>query len=392
MALRMKYWMGLVTVGAALVAIWTLPPSAAGPGRWHPSGTALDQRADALETEIRRSHEILKRMRWYDSLPALAMAGARDGLAVVLPPSNKITPELKGRFEERIREEMAGWEPRSDVVLGYVIQPRDVGAVPALVARVGGAPDAKESYVGTRDGRPFCLQIKVTRPEGWDDRLIAMLRDARSQQSNFVGLCRPYMRFGPAGPHVQAWLDEGAIGFADRYGISPATRPEFRWRMTSLRVFGAFRYGFSSRQTLSLDQCLAGDAAGCRKVMLDDLDVAAQGDGVPIERGSPATSLGSSVYSSPFGFFDDYLFDDLERDFGTEAFQRFWTSDKEVTDAFADAFGVEIGAWTVSWVDRVIGVSPAGPRLTLSAGLGGLLTVSLFAGLAVAWARRRKVA
>jgi hypothetical protein len=392
MALRMKYWMGLVTFGAALVAIWTLPPSAAGPGRWHPSGTALNQRADALKTEIRRSHEILKRVRWYDSLPALAVSTERDALAVMLPPSDEVPPEAAADFAEWIRAEIADVQPRADILFAYAIQPRDVGSIPELVAHSNGAPDMKEIYVGTRAGRPFCMQVMTTGPDAWGPRFVNMLRSQRNVTTNFVGLCRPYLRFGLAGPKIQEWLDAGAMGFAMRYGVeaSSATR-NGRWSRRAA-MFGWLRYGRRSGEDLSRDQCLAGQAAGCRKVMLHDLNTWAVGDGPAIAAGSSVTMIGRSSYSSSFGGADDYLFDDLEREFGTAAFAQFWTSDAEVPEAFEDAFGVEIGAWTARWVDRVMGTYPAGPRLTLSAGLGGLLTISLFAGIAVAWSKRRKVA
>jgi len=94
---------------------------------------------------------------------------------------------------------------------------------------------------------------------------------------------------------------------------------------------------------------------------------------------------------SPFGNLDDYLLADLEAEFGPDRFQRFWSSELELPEAFEAAFGVGLGEWVITWVDANMRISPAGPGMSKSAALGGILALSLFAAMAGAWARRRRV-
>jgi hypothetical protein len=87
------------------------------------------------------------------------------------------------------------------------------------------------------------------------------------------------------------------------------------------------------------------------------------------------------------------LLADLEADFGPEAFGRFWRSDAPVEMAFRDAFGIDVGPWVLSWVDRIYGTVPAGPRLAGSTTTWPLgLTLALFAAIAILFSRRRRVA
>ena len=89
--------------------------------------------------------------------------------------------------------------------------------------------------------------------------------------------------------------------------------------------------------------------------------------------------------------FEAYLFDDLEREFGHEAFARFWSSENEVSEAFEEAFGISTGEWMVDWLDRTRGLEHATPALPRHASTGGVLTMLLLLGLAYRAQRQRRV-
>ena len=93
----------------------------------------------------------------------------------------------------------------------------------------------------------------------------------------------------------------------------------------------------------------------------------------------------------PFRFEGRYLLADLEREFGPEAFTRFWTSDADVPVAFEQAFGMPLETWIMGWVESTAFTRTPGPGMPFSAKLGGLLTLMLFAAIVGAWARGRTV-
>jgi hypothetical protein len=96
-----------------------------------------------------------------------------------------------------------------------------------------------------------------------------------------------------------------------------------------------------------------------------------------------------SAYSLPD---EGYMIADLEAEFGSEAFGKFWTSDESAAAAFEDAFGVDAGTWTLSWATSVRGIDPPGPGLPRSASSGSMLAVGLLLGIAFMRARKQKVA
>jgi hypothetical protein len=92
------------------------------------------------------------------------------------------------------------------------------------------------------------------------------------------------------------------------------------------------------------------------------------------------------------GYFDAHMIADLANEFGRERFQRFWTSEAPLAEAFEDAFGVDMGEWNLQRVSELVEIRRAGPAVRMGEGVGAFLLFSLFAVIAGAWARRRRVA
>ena len=85
------------------------------------------------------------------------------------------------------------------------------------------------------------------------------------------------------------------------------------------------------------------------------------------------------------------LLDQIEADFGTEAFQAFWTSEESLEVAFATAFGIHPADWVRSRALRRHEAVRAGPAPSNSAVVTSVLL--MLVGLAVGtWtALRRRV-
>jgi len=82
---------------------------------------------------------------------------------------------------------------------------------------------------------------------------------------------------------------------------------------------------------------------------------------------------------------------DLEAEFGTERFARFWTSDQPVDQAFLEAFGEPIEEWTMGWGQGLMGYHKAGPSTDPLSILLTLLTVATCRGVAAVTGTRRSV-
>jgi hypothetical protein len=385
----MKVWTGLAALGLLTVAAWMMPPSAT-VRRAAALMEPEEELARDLRREVRRSHDILQRTRWADSLTSLALATAVDGVAIGGAPGSLQAGTLDS-VRVRIQDEMAMArleQPRA--VVGFFVQPRDH-------AGLDGVPrdsrSASEIYMGDSDGTAFCLRVLVTRasvsPHNGEIRRYYWTED--ESFSNILGACRVVAQYGLPGPSVRRWLERGALGFADEPAYSPA-RPA-GWLGTP-RNWPFGRSVPSWTRDLEMDRCLAGMPDACETVMLDPL--ARQGeveaDVLHVIEQSPVSGIGRVVFRSPFGSADDYLLGDVAAEFGAERFEAFWPSDEDVPEAFEAAFGISLGEWVVSWSDTHFARTAAGPAVSNAAASGTILLMTLCALFAGAWARRRRVA
>lgn len=399
MAFGMKQWIGVTLAGMALVAAWRLPPEPVeAPDRG--VRTAEQIRFVALRSEVQRTSDVLFRIMWADSLSALTVAGADDdGVAVMVPELGVAVDDQKRRLAERIREQRDRRAPDGpSMAFGYAIQPhnhrREDGAFSPR--------DRTETYVGTRDGVDYCLQVRVT-PE----RLVAETVAKRvtgaderaAPSSDELGPCRFYLAYGFAGSRIQEWLEGGAVEFAlegDAVEPIPAVDETALYSAVDMVGIYAMRRGLFGTASVTrdvvsakIDRCLAGLESACAEFFetggSDYLLTPRQRE---VVRRSPATGIGSK-----FGVFtamrdQRYILADLEADFGREAFRAFWTSDAEVGEAFEDAFGVSTGEWMVQRIDRLIGIDEPGPGVSRKASTGVMMAFGLFLG--IAWLRRRE--
>ncbi len=412
MAFGMKQWIGLTVAGLAFVAFRYLPPEAMTPrpAEFKPHEVI---RAEQLNDELNRSIDVLKRLRWSDSLSAIVAAPSADVISIGYPrgitsaareaereqgtfrdvPVVDVTDPAKARFAEMFASSWDRLDRRADMNFGYFFVAARSGAPEADRIRT---PYGTETYAGERDGQAYCMTIDLVNSlsDGQISRAVGQWsRDGNWVEGNAFSYCGPFLRHGLPGGQVMQWLRDGGLGFAavgeggmDREGPTAVQRRRMYFGLAG-SLFGGWR-----DPAIEVDQCLTGRPDGCLAVVTEAALMRPMEGASFLVANSPVTSAGQSSWASPFGPWDDYLLRDLELEFGSDAFHRFWVSEQSVPEAFEEAFGMDMGAWVVSWVDTHLGLSPAGPVLTRTAALGGILAVSLFAALTGAWVQRRRVA
>ncbi len=389
MSTGMKVWTGLAALGVMTVAAWMMPPSAT----VRRAATEMEPEealARDLRREVRRSHDILQRMRWADSLTSQALATAVDGVAVGGAPRSVQAGTLDS-VRVRIEDELAlaGVE-QPKAVVGFFVQPRNHAGLERVPRDTR---SASETYMGESGGTAYCYRVLVTRasvsPHNSEIRRYYWTED--ESFSNLLGGCRIVAQYGLPGPAVRRWLERGALGFADEPAYGPARRPG--WLGTP-RNWPFGRSVPSWARDLEMDRCLAGIPEACELVVLDPLtrQGEVEADVLHVIERSPVSGIGRVIFQSPFGSADDYLLGDVAAEFGVQRFADFWTSDRDVPEAFEAAFGVTLGEWVAEWSNAHFARTAAGPAISRAAASGTIMLMTLCALFAGVWARRRRVA
>ena len=389
MAFGLKHWIGAVAVGAVVVAIWQLPPEHFGEVT-RPAPAAVELRHDELSSEFRVTARTLRRVRWADSLSALAIGTARDGVAFAMPPSEAVGTDLPVQLEEKVRTARAEFgDQGTGVVFGYFHQAHEHGRTPDMP---WSSLQRTETYVGTRDGVDYCLQVRVRRTSS-ANAVLAEIAGVSSTPpvSDVMGPCRFYLRHGMPGASIEAWLEGGGVAFAIEDGDKPEPSDETLATLKRNRAFGNGRLGPRARPII-VDHCLAGDASACRSIFLDpSLALRAYERDIDLAQRSPALSVDARIGRGEFTRDGAYLLSDLEADFGREAFGAFWRSELPFEAAFEAAFDVTVETWVTDWIRRVDDPTQVSPALSRSASSGTILAVAIFVGLAFMRTRRRQV-
>lgn len=234
--------------------------------------------------------------------------------------------------------------------------------------------------------------------------------EAGGHPADVLGPCSFFLVHGSPGPAVRRWLrDDGMARLArtpwtgGAYPFAPISNHRGAYgerarRRQPAAVSIEYTVGAEvSYESTVGEGCLAGRRDACRRAVLDPLPFVEQ-DSYPaiLERESylELEEWISSEYpgrNEPFGGRERTWMGDLEAEFGGERFGRFWTSDQEVEDAFAAAFGEPIEMWTMRWAQERMGAQKAGPSTDLLSVFLTLVTLLACIGLATATATRRRV-
>jgi len=389
MAPAMRLWLGLALGGAAVISVSALPPAMTRL-RGLPQRLPEEVRAAALQRKASDAANLLRRLRWLDSLPALAVGTAQDGLAVAGDPALASGEELE-QVRRMLRGELArvprGEEP---VVVGFFVQRPDFASE---VDRFVMPRRRYEFYAGRESGTPYCLIVDV-RAERFTASTLGMWTDADgSHHSDVLQVCRFVAAYGPPGRGIGDWLARGGFRYLE-LAVPPGTETYVAPAPPSRSFFGR-RISYWEPRDIGPQKCLSGEAAACadlvaRGAPVDELVFTP----VDAHQDIPA-QIGATYVPSPPPALTGaarYLFADLEREYGTDTFRAFWTSGRDMPDAFQASFGVSLGDWTVRWAAEQVGLERNGPALPRGVWLDTVVLVILSALAGGAWQRRRAVA
>jgi hypothetical protein len=404
----MKRAILIVGVCCTVLTLWLIPaeplPYAA---YFIPSSeselTPERQAANAIRDKAKEENALLKRLRLVDSLSARIVSSSEDPIVIDLPP--EAGPEERSMLSEAIRRQVEYLGVgNADMVVGVSFVDTRFGNHPDFqhLARLG-----VDYYSGIANGRSFCLVVFPFYPsDPTDPRSQGNLRNAvRSRTDNtfagdpqgppidVLGPCSVHLVHGSPGPAIRRWLRDDGMS---RLVRSPWLGGDYRLPPISdhRSMYGEWnerrreRASVYGRESAVGEGCLAGRLDACRRAVLDPT---AYVDPESYPELEEWISSGHSRNGKPFGGREGTWMGDLEAEFGRARFARFWTSDQNVEDAFAEAFGDPIGVWTMRWAQDRMGPQKAGPSTDLLSVLLTLVTLLACVGIATATATRRRV-
>jgi hypothetical protein len=138
--------------------------------------------------------------------------------------------------------------------------------------------------------------------------------------------------------------------------------------------------------SVRVQRCLAGDETACAALLSDPTPPAylvGPIRRVPLEAAAVVVEHMELTASALPGVVDPAFLATLETRFGPERFRAFWTSDRPLSDAFADAFGLTPGAYVGQEARAALGPLTPGPGLRAGGWVG--LALTILAGLAASF-------
>ena len=364
--------------------------------------TAERQAAYTIRDKAIAENALLKRLRLVDSLSARLVSSSEGPVVIDLPP--EAGPEERSMLSEAVRRQVEYLGVGSaDMVV----------SVSYVDVRFGNHPDFQNQgrsgvdyFSGAVDGRSFCLAVHPfltsdptdpTRQSNLTSAIQA-LTDVRFATStdgpptDVLGPCGFHLVYGSPGPAIRRWLRDDGMSRLLRSAWPGSAYPsptidEHR------SMYGEWKDRTRGDQAYERDSpvgegCLAGHIDACRRAVLDPTAYV-DPDSYP-ELGEWISS-GYDGSGEPFGGRERTWMGDLEAEFGGDRFARFWTSDQDVEDAFAAAFGEPMGVWTMRWAQDRMGIQKAGPSVDLLSVLLTLVALLACVGISTATATRRRV-
>ena len=152
-----------------------------------------------------------------------------------------------------------------------------------------------------------------------------------------LGPCSFHLVYGSPGPAVRRWLRDDGMSrlFRSPWPSGAYQSPPIDEHRD---IFGEWKnptrgdqaYG---RESVVGEGCIAGHVDACRRAVLDPTAYVDPDSYPQLEEW---VSSGYHRTGEPFGGRDRTWMADLEAEFGRDRFARFWTSDQNVEDAFAE--------------------------------------------------------
>jgi len=388
MAQSVTRWVVGGVLACCAVAVALLPPS---------DISARYQGSFAFSDLGRVNRE---RLRFEDALARLRLLRLRDSL-----------PQLPGRALEpngRLRLVAdSGLPPRVVDVIALLSEqswaqsaPHDTTVSVVVAALIDTAGEVEgfrrevprylqiSHLVPTTQGETTCLRVVdfgASEVEAFTEGYSPVSGWRSTSLRRGMGACTYYAAFGVPGRDIARWLATWRylpIANADWSGAEPEERyAGYYGRWLDTEFTG----------------CAAGDLRGCRLAVW--------------------TAPGQNEWPARFAEFDvpgvvfpvrwwiyfgyryglglgpaaqEYLGDMVGR-FGRDRFERFWTSDAPLEEAFEEAMGMPLDQWTMQWARTYIGVPRTAGHLPWGSAILSLILAAALVGGAGLYARRRQV-
>jgi hypothetical protein len=209
-----------------------------------------------------------------------------------------------------------------------------------------------------------------------------------------IGSCAYYAAFGVPGQDIARWLAAWRylpIANADWTGAEPEER--YTWlREDSERAPWAGRLWFDADFT----GCAAGVLSRCQLAVWNTPGLG--GWPAPLARFDvPGVVFSGRYWSYGYRYGNglgpaaaEYLGDMVGR-FGRDRFQRFWSSDAPLEEAFHEAMGMPLDEWTMEWARRYVGVPRTAGHLPWGSAVLSLALAAVVVSAAGLYAVRRQV-
>lgn len=412
MEMKLRHWLGSAAGLCAIIAVSNLPPVPAEPQAGN-ADTLSPARTAAVRTRA-AARRIGRHLR--NARRQLAVVEYRDSIvshlsAQTLDPAEPIVLADEG-FPQQLLDLV---EPELRAVWGRVRSSNsDIRVVlDANLYTGGGYYAGSVSYLLPHATDGFTCVIAVGVGQLQVDRLVrGVLPDdvfgwgalpiPGLVNSVARGPCVFYAAFGRPSASVEDWLEQWQF-FPARFADWDATQPLAEDRLAEEQNFRrllpdqlpeGFGGSLGTRRSTDALACVARREDRCRAIMLADLEA----DLLSLRATSWGTVyveipgyVGPAVRTHMFGWETAHFLSDVIRDIGPEKFEKFWTSDLPVDQAFASVVGTDIGEWTADWLANRIGDYRFGPGISIGGALMVLCftCVGVFAGAYVA--ERRKV-
>ncbi len=419
MALTFRRWLTIFVLACAAIVVWQAPVRS--------GGAPIEQYANqygfgrqfgwpSAAARLGAANLRLRLLELRDSaLGPAAVRAARPGLTLAF--DRRIPDPIR----QSVQAAMTGTWARYAAGTKYPVL---VAVVVDTVKTMGGIPMANtnvnEAYTFLPDSAaPACrVLVRVgyplwradsARPHSWRNQ-VARILTLQSTGREVLGPCALYATFGQPGPQVARWLANTqwlAAGDVDWSRPSPIVKNSLSWTDVTqggllARLAGGDGPTWEARDILTVGGvgCVAGNASRCAAAVQ-----------APIALSKDTRAWNTNVIDAEnlhgygrwywywvwnrdgsLGPAESWLLSDMVRDLGRERFQTFWTSAAPADSAFARATGEPFGAWLQRWAWREYGRDQLGPWLPVWARWAGLLVVAAGLGVAMVFARERRVA
>lgn len=381
MASGLIRWAGAVVLLCGALAAVLLPPT----GEWlvdirgsPRERTPEELRRARLSSDVTEATALLARRHWVAGFrEALDRDGLEDPAFVYVGDLADAAPERRGEWRRRVERETRLLPAERDgtgLAVFFLDAWHDLPGGYRFRSRA-----RSEHYLVEGPSGPVCV-VAVLIP--W--RTLASDEEwRRGSARGVLGPCALHATYGRPGPGVTRWLERGGYLFLDvarPFGESSG-EGDGAAAGTVRGLFGTRDFR-ARRVPPTAQRCLTGRLEACRRWLTTPQEIESaffRWTGTPDHFLSRRTEMISAARGYGWAGYADLpearLVADLEAEFGSERFGRFWRSGKPMPEAFTEAFGEPPARWMHRWAVARYGEESRGPAFGLLTTVLSVLTV-----------------